>query len=108
VFALIGGVAHLAGITGNRGDAPWSSIAPMGIAQLLYGFVYICLGAWTRKAGDSFHTVTATEGADIPHLMDGLSNLRKIYTVIYAIIVIGLILWLVFAVIFLIGAFTSK
>ena len=72
---------------------------------------YLALGVWTRRAADSFHRITTTSGKDVVHLMDGLDNLRKKYSLLsiivkiyVAFVVVALVVMLVAVVA---GAFTA-
>ncbi len=58
------------------------------------GLLYLLLGVWTRSAGRSFKKIVRTQGSDIGHLMEALSSLNKMYALIYALILIGLLLFL--------------
>jgi hypothetical protein len=50
---------------------------------------------WTRNAAGSFQRIVDTKGQDISHLMHALVSLNKMYTLVYTIIVIGLLLFLI-------------
>lgn len=63
-----------------------------GIAQIIQGLIYLFLGYWTYQASGSFRTIVETAGRDVAHLIEALSNLRKMYTLMYWIIIVGLIL----------------
>jgi hypothetical protein len=54
------------------------------------GLLYLLLGVWTRSAGGSFKKIVRTTGSDISHLMEALSSLNKLYSLLYALILIGL------------------
>ncbi len=43
------------------------------------GAVLLLIGFWSARAGREFLQVTETRGADIPHLMSALRELRKLY-----------------------------
>lgn len=45
---------------------------------LLYGL----LGGWTLQASGGFAAVVETTGWDVPHLMDALSSLRRMYSLV--------------------------
>jgi hypothetical protein len=71
------------------------------------GFFYLILltpelliGIWTLNAGKSFRLIVDTKGQDIPHLMVALNSLRKLYTLMFWILIIGL----VFMVLAIVGA----
>jgi hypothetical protein len=50
----------------------------------------LLIGIWTLNAGKSFRLVVDTKGHDIPHLMNALHSLRKLYTLMFWILIIGL------------------
>jgi hypothetical protein len=43
----------------------------------------LLIGIWTVHAAHSFKLVVETKGRDIPHLMDALTDLRKLYTLMF-------------------------
>jgi hypothetical protein len=51
----------------------------------------LLIGIWTLTAGKSFRLVVDTKGHDIPHLMSALGALRKLYTLMFWILIIGLV-----------------
>jgi hypothetical protein len=51
----------------------------------------LLIGIWTLNAGKSFRLVVDTKGHDIPHLMSALNSLRKLYTLMFWILIIGLV-----------------
>lgn len=51
----------------------------------------LLIGLWTLNAGKSFRLVVDTKGHDIPHLMQALGSLRKLYTLMFWILIIGLV-----------------
>jgi hypothetical protein len=66
----------------------------IAISSAVNGLLYLLLGVWTRSAGGSFKKIVRTTGSDIGHLMDALSALNKMYALLYALILIGLLLFL--------------
>src|SRR5207247_1780886 len=56
-----------------------------GIAasSALNGLIYLLIGVWTRSAAGSFKKIVETHGSDISHLMEALSSLTKMYSLIY-------------------------
>ncbi len=75
------------------------------VYALLGALFFLALGTWTRNAARSFHRIVTTTGQDIDHLMDGLDNLRKMYSLlsvvvkVYVVVVIfALIIALIMAV----------
>lgn len=57
--------------------------------------IYFLIGIWTVRAAGSFTQIVLTEGSDITRLMDGLGELRKLYTLQF---------WLIVTAIFLVSA----
>jgi type IV secretory pathway component VirB8 len=89
-----------------------SALAFLLISPLV-GFVYMILltpelliGIWTLNAAKSFRLVVDTKGHDIPHLINALINLRKLYTLMFWILIIGMA-FMVIAVIAVIVMFSS-
>jgi hypothetical protein len=60
----------------------WLSVVFVALATLFLIF----LGIWTRRAADSFGQITTSSGRDIDHLMGGLDNLRKAYSLLSAVV----------------------
>jgi len=65
----------------------------------LIGALYIILltpqlliGIWTINAANSFKLVVDTRGHDIPHLMNALTSLRKLYTLMFWFLIAALVL----------------
>jgi hypothetical protein len=59
---------------------------------IISGTLACVVGLWTQRASMSFKNVVQTEGRDITHLMDALDDLRKLYTLQYWLLVLGLLL----------------
>jgi hypothetical protein len=57
--------------------------------------IYSLLGFWTLQASGGFTAVVETVGWDVPHLMDALSGLRRMYSLIYWILIMALVAVLV-------------
>jgi hypothetical protein len=74
---------------------PDNQLWGLAIGGLVNGLLYLLIAVWTRSAAASFQRIVATRGHDISNLMDALVSLNKMYTLIYTIIVIGLLLILV-------------
>ena len=72
---------------------------------------FFSLGVWTRRAADSFDRITTSHGQDIAHLMDGLDNLRKKYSVLSLLVKVYVFFVVVVLVVMLVaimaGAFTA-
>ena len=56
------------------------------------GLVFFLLGYWTFRAGRSFLDVAWTTGRDITNLLRGLTDLWKMYGLIYWLMVIAIVL----------------
>jgi hypothetical protein len=62
------------------------------VGPIISGTLACVVGLWTQRASMSFKNVVQTEGRDITHLMDALDDLRKLYTLQYWLLVLGLLL----------------
>ncbi|MCS6864793.1 MAG: hypothetical protein RMJ56_18355 [Gemmataceae bacterium] len=62
------------------------------------GIVFLCVGAWTRSAGESFGQIVATSGNDINHLMEGFKTLNKMYSLIATVLVAAILAYLVLVI----------
>ena len=58
------------------------------------GLFYLLMGVWTRSAGTSFQKIVTTQGSDITHLMNGLQSLHSMYSLLYTLLVVTLLLGL--------------
>jgi hypothetical protein len=61
------------------------------VAVLIQGTIAIIIGIWTVKAASSFKKIVDTKGNDIELLMGALSELRKLYSLEYWLLIIGLV-----------------
>lgn len=61
------------------------------VAVLIQGTIAIIIGIWTVKAASSFKKIVDTNGNDIELLIGALSELRKLYSLEYWLLVIGLV-----------------
>jgi len=59
---------------------------------IISGALACVVGLWTQRASMSFKSVVQTEGQDITHLMDALDDLRKLYSLQYWLLILGLVL----------------
>lgn len=57
----------------------------------LNALIYGCLAIWTLRASGAFASVAATVGRDVSHLMDALSSLRKMYSLLYWLLVMAIV-----------------
>ena len=59
---------------------------------IVSGTLACVVGLWTQRASVSLRSVVKTEGRDITHLMDALDDLRKLYSLQYWLLIVGLLL----------------
>lgn len=69
-----------------------------GLSNILGGILYILIGLWTKNASDAFQRIVDTQGSDITNLMTALGQLRKLYTLQYWAIIIGIVLVIVVSI----------
>jgi hypothetical protein len=74
---------------------PDNHLWAIAIGSAVNGLIYLMIGAWTRSAAGSFRLIVDTRGSDISHLMDALSSLNKMYTLVYTLILVGLLFLIV-------------
>jgi hypothetical protein len=79
-----------------------TSSALGAVYAFLGAIFFLGLGTWTRNAAQSFHQITTTTGKDIDHLMDGLDNLRKMYSLLSTIVKVYVALMVIALVVALI------
>ena len=65
------------------------------IQTALAGLIFLMIGIWTRSAAASFREIVSTTGRDITHLMNALSSLYKMYSLLYTLIIVTLLACLV-------------
>src|SRR5438045_3297930 len=80
-FLVLGVLAALLGLAQLREG---------GVGTIVSGILYALLGNWTIRAAAAFRVIVDTEGSDIRLLMDALVNLRKIYSLMYWLIMIAI------------------
>jgi hypothetical protein len=73
---------------------PNTQLWGIAISTGVNGLIYLLIGAWTRGASGSFKKIVDTTGHDITHLMEAVSSLHKMYSLIYTLIVVGILLFL--------------
>jgi hypothetical protein len=67
----------------------------MPLAAIVYVVAMIpelLIGVWTTKAASSFRKIVDTKGHDIPHFMNAVTSLRKLYTLQYWLLIMVLVL----------------
>lgn len=77
VVMVIGGIAAL----GDGAAGP--------ITQAFLTFI---LALWTRRAAAAFESMAETEGSDISSLMYALTQLRKLYTLQFWVMLVAIVL----------------
>ncbi len=65
----------------------WGMALNVGVV----GLFYMLMGTWTRSAAASFKQIVNTQGQDISHLMNALSSLHSMYSLVYTLLVITLV-----------------
>jgi hypothetical protein len=68
---------------------PW-----IGLVYLLLLTPELLIGIWTISAAHSFSLVVERPGQDIRHLMAALSSLRKLYTLLFWLLIVVVVLML--------------
>jgi hypothetical protein len=63
----------------------------IAISNALNGLLYLLLAVWTRSAAGSFKKIVDTRGTDMSHLMEALSALNKMYSLVYTLVIVGLL-----------------
>lgn len=62
----------------------------IGLLYMIMLTPELLIGIWTLNAGKSFRLIVDTKGHDIPHLMNALNALRKLYTLTFWLLIVGL------------------
>jgi len=86
LVSLLGGVAGL-----------FTAKEAAGVTSVVQGLMLLVVGVWTRSAGSGFQTIVDTRGSDIAHLMNALTELRRIYSlqrVVFVVAILVLVLLL--------------
>jgi hypothetical protein len=63
----------------------------VAIGTAATGLFYLLLGVWTRSAGGAFQRIVATRGNDIRNLLDGMTSLHQMYSLLYTLLVVILL-----------------
>jgi hypothetical protein len=75
----------------SSGVVRWAQRHDLDVSLLFLSLLFIVVGIWTHRAGREFRSVAETQGRDISHLMTALSNLLKLYTLLYLLFFVALI-----------------
>jgi hypothetical protein len=58
------------------------------------GLINVLIGNWTFGASRSFRRIVDTKGNDIGVLMDGFATLHKVYSLLYTLMLLGVVAFL--------------
>ena len=72
----------------------WAIVGGNGnrIFEAEASIVLVFIGIWSHRAGREFRRVASTSGANVPHLMNALSEIRKLYELQFWIFVAAALL----------------
>ncbi len=62
-----------------------------GLVFLVQSLFVIMIALWTRRAALGFRQVVETTGSDITNVMKALGELKKLYTLHYWLIIVGIL-----------------
>lgn len=68
----------------------WSVVVQAGAS----GLIFLLIGLWTRTAAAEFQQIVNTTGSDVSHLMSALASLHKMYSLLYTLIIVGILAFL--------------
>lgn len=71
----------------------WASISGSAFS----GLFNLLIGGWTLSAANSFRQIASTEGHDMNHLMNGLRSLHQMFSLIYTLMWLAILMLLVSA-----------
>lgn len=69
----------------------WQRRRELELGLLFLTLLFMVFGIWTHRAGREFQKVAGTEGSDVSHLMLALTNLRRLYSLVYWTFFVALI-----------------
>ena len=85
MFGLVVGVMiAVLGLFSLGGDG-------QGLVFLVQSVFVITIALWTRRAALGFRQVVETTGSDISNVMSALGELKKLYTLHYWLIIVGIL-----------------
>jgi hypothetical protein len=67
----------------------------IGVIYMVLLTPELLIGIWTINAASSFRLIVDTRGHDIPHLMHALTSLRKLYTLMFWLLIIVFVLMII-------------
>jgi hypothetical protein len=88
----------------------WDNLQLVALPLFLLGIalLFICMGAWTGRAGLAFRQIVETRGSDIRHLMDGLAGLDRVFGIIAGFVKAMVLLTFLALVLNLIWVYTAR
>jgi hypothetical protein len=87
---------------------PPSQLWAIALQAVASGLIFLLIGLWTRSAGGEFRQIVDTAGHDIGHLMRALGSLHKMYSLLYTLIIFGILAFLVSIGVFLYTRFSGN
>jgi hypothetical protein len=84
-----------------------SILLSLFIQNLISGIFNLIFGIWIRNAAQAFRAIVKTEGHDIENLMGALGELRKVFTLIFWLLVIALVIFATLLVVALVSEIVS-
>ncbi|WP_413167377.1 hypothetical protein ACL6C3_11885 [Capilliphycus salinus ALCB114379] len=91
-FGTLGILTGVINIFTALGTAETAGIV---LGNIIQGAFSLLIGIWTRNAAQAFKKIVTTAGTDIENLMMALGELRKLYTLQYWLVIIGLVFILI-------------
>jgi hypothetical protein len=87
--------------------APPSQLWAVVLQAVASGLIFLLIGLWTRSAAAGFQQIVDTTGRDIGHLMSALGSLHKMYSLLYTLIIVGILAFLLTIGVFLYTRFSG-
>jgi hypothetical protein len=87
--------------------APPSQLWAVVLQAVASGLIFLLIGLWTRSAAAEFRQIVDTSGRDIGHLMSALGSLHKMYSLLYTLIIVGILAFLLTIGVFLYTRFSG-
>ncbi|MFL5329040.1 MAG: hypothetical protein ACJ8C4_08995 [Gemmataceae bacterium] len=72
-----------------------ATILATTLTVCIVGLFYFLIGSWTRQAARSFSGIVHTRGQDVTRLMEALRSLRKVYGLIYNVMLLAIVIFFV-------------
>jgi hypothetical protein len=95
---LFGALACLFGLA-----AFYEGFVPNGVGAMVVGIVSTLMAWWMMSAGRSLAALVRTRGRDVEHLMEAVSQLRRMFAVALPIVllsmmaIVGFVVWTQYA-----------